>query len=294
MLFIRKHILLVLILLFPFRGKSQFAIAGTPDVFYTDIVPDTVLSGIYNGPSESFSLDINNDGIYDVRFNCGSGGGLGGQDYSITVASLHSYIRLSLGGIDSTPHNSFCGGGGYFIRPVLRIYSQLDIIQPQNFVQATSAYIGYHSVSCGAWATSNQWVGLGDRYIGVSYFNSVTSTTYYGWIRVSVTSSSSCIVRDYSLFAPTSIQINEFDKDLFFIKAFPNPSNEGFNCVLRENSEEGIFKLCDITGKEIQVDFTIQEEGKYYFETKNIVDGIYFLEIESNNEIVRKKIIVQH
>jgi len=92
----------------------------------------------------------------------------------------------------------------------------------------------------------------------------------------------------YSLNNTT--KINELDEEANFW-AYPNPANE----IVNINSETAIENIVvsDVTGKVIS---RLQNLNSniYSLETKDFVDGMYFLQINSKQNSFSKKMIVRH
>jgi hypothetical protein len=83
---------------------------------------------------------------------------------------------------------------------------------------------------------------------------------------------------------------DEFEK----IEIYPNPSNEGFKCLLNRENEQTRFNFYDLSGKEMEIQSTKENKTNYFINTKHVSNGIYFLIVETEKETIRKKIVVQH
>lgn len=288
MIFYLKYLLLLIILTLQYRGLSQFAIAGTPGIFYTDIVPDTSIDygGSFGGTTEYYYFDVNNDSQNDLRLDAVGINGLGAGDDYLLLRPLSSNVFIRFKRFDYV-YNPWVGNWNTDV--ALPLLNGDTINSSAAIWRSTNQYLTDNSFASGASKNVQDWVGNTDKFIGIRYIT--VNDTVYGWIRVYCPMSNRCSIKDYSFFNST---IGSEEYNIENNKLFPNPSSEGFNCVLKENNEAVKFKLNDINGREIQVDFIKQEAGKYYIETKNIVDGIYFLEIKSSEKIIRKKIVIQH
>ncbi|MDC3390633.1 T9SS type A sorting domain-containing protein, partial [Flavobacteriales bacterium] len=80
------------------------------------------------------------------------------------------------------------------------------------------------------------------------------------------------------------------------LDVYPNPSRDVFNIsFISESIQDLRIKVLSIVGEELIVEKLEQFIGEY---TKKVflnenAKGIYFLEIETKNEIINKKLILQ-
>lgn len=293
MLFNLKHILLILILTFSIKGKSQYAITGISGEYYVDIVPDTIIGNVLIYPAycqEYDTIDFNSDGIKDVLFYSGNVQSSAGFFARAEVKSLDSNIKFGFGSTDSTWHNS----GYWLVRDILKKWNYLDTINQNNFTPVSFGHLGYYSSSQGTTAASNQWYNANDKYIGVSFFDTPTQNIYFGWIRVTIGGYSLCTIKDYGLFVPSETSINKTESKFINSIFFPNPSNEGFTFVLNREVKKAVFKLYDLNSKTIEIESIKQKESNYFINTSYVLNGIYFLIIETDEGTIRKKIVIQH
>ena len=188
---------------------SQYAIASSPGQVYSDITPDTCLSPYMNFSSQSYSIDMNQDGTDDVKITTMVQGSPGATITNVSVVSLNNSLRFVLGSVDST----YSSMGYWNTRKILKKYSASDTISSSSFILTNSGYIGYYYASGGIIASSTQWQNAGDKYIGVVHMD--TTQTLYGWILVRVVNSSTCYIKEFSLGTPT----------IGLVK-FNNPENE--------------------------------------------------------------------
>lgn len=164
------------------------------------------------------------------------------------------------------------------------------------------------SVSCNGSVTINTQIPNGYSLSTTS--GSLNGTTInnlcYGWVKVCMTlTNSQCFKCDSLLInAATSIDENDWKKEVLI---FPNPSNGNLNITypLREKTK---IKIFDLEGKMILVDpnintgasFTKTEALKVSvtntssnkLEIKDLKAGVYMVELNVDESILRKKIIV--
>ena len=97
---------------------------------------------------------------------------------------------------------------------------------------------------------------------------------------------------DVSLFHPTDI--NEYYIDN--LEVFPNPSRDIFNIKFISYQSQNLkLRLMNIVGESLIVEDLQQFIGEYSKQI-DLIDnakGIYFLEIETENGMINKKLILQ-
>ena len=80
------------------------------------------------------------------------------------------------------------------------------------------------------------------------------------------------------------------------LEVYPNPSRDIFNMsFVSEEVQDLKIKIVNVIGEEILSDNLQQFIGEYtkQIDLTNNAKGIYFLEIETNNGLINKKLIVQ-
>lgn len=87
----------------------------------------------------------------------------------------------------------------------------------------------------------------------------------------------------------------ESEREFEILNIFPNPSYENFNLQINSISQQNInLRLIGMDGKIIQKESLLLKSGlnefPFYF-PKQVADGFYWLEFQSKNEIIRKKIL---
>jgi hypothetical protein len=77
------------------------------------------------------------------------------------------------------------------------------------------------------------------------------------------------------------------------VAVFPNPTTGIITVRVSAVSTEPIrWRIFDLTGKEVYAISTTGNEPQYGFDLSSLQDGMYFLEMRSGTEIVRKKISI--
>lgn len=82
-----------------------------------------------------------------------------------------------------------------------------------------------------------------------------------------------------------SVEENEFDQ---YIKIYPNPNNGSFNVRL-SNDDKFNFRVIDINGK---LQLSGSAVGRTSINLTDVSSGIYFIEVESNAKVYRKKLMI--
>jgi len=112
-----------------------------------------------------------------------------------------------------------------------------------------------------------------------------------------------CIVTDINGCISDTVFINVnnipsslYDMHIHNLTIFPNPSRDIFNITFTTNKKQNLkVRLVNLIGEQLITEDLEQFIGKY---TKQIdltgnAKGIYFLEIETNNGVINKKLILQ-
>jgi hypothetical protein len=88
--------------------------------------------------------------------------------------------------------------------------------------------------------------------------------------------------------------INEFTVDNNFVKVYPNPSNGFVNIEFDEINNKKIFvSVSNLSGKEMYHEF-FSNTDLISLELNDFMSGVYFINIEHNNEFVVKKIMIKN
>jgi hypothetical protein len=188
---------------------------------------------------------------------------------------------------------------------------------PGQYNSSTSTIIGYPhrnvqrgSLNGGTWGTSN--IIPNSPVVNTTYTLTVNYTvpSNFNDARLSVVA----YVANYGsnkfnrqILNATEVKINSLQQTTGFenetkneINAvYPNPVDENIT-ILYTLKEEGLTKisLYDLTGSKIQdlEPGSIMTSGRYEatFDCKNIMPGVYFIQMNNGKQITNRKIIVQH
>lgn len=284
-----KHTTLILFICFAFKGICQYSLAGVAGQYYVDIVPDTLLNAPYNS-SELYYIDINGDNINDIKLTSQVSSSPGGQVNGVSLVTLNNSTKLALGYVDST-YNFYYNF--WITQKILKKYSIQDTIKITNFINTTSGNLGFYYYSGGTNASNYDWVSTLDKYVGVSYSDS--NAISYGWINVNVPNTYSCKIKEYSL---NIISTTTLEKDFSIeekIYVFPSPTSD----VIYLQSAQLNFKhevkpvVYDLNGKQLQVPIQYININTYKMDVSSLSAGMYIVAIETENGVVRKKMIVE-
>jgi hypothetical protein len=266
--------------------KSQQILAGVPGLYFYDIISDTLLNVSNNGdPDELYSIDINSDGINDIRLSSTLSISPSHTTAYVMVVTLNANTRLSFGSRDST-YNGYLHY--YMTRDILKKYNLNDSIFSNNFIPLTYGYLGYYYSYVGTTAISSQWINAGDKYFGVKYEDN--NGIAYGWVKVNCQGSNNVLILEHSLGNQIiGLENKEIKTN---IQIYPNPATDELTIELPIEIDIKEIKLIDICGKEYPLSFFVEGNG-YKIRLTNFTAGLYFVELKTASGFVRKKVIVE-
>lgn len=270
-----------LLLIFFFTAESlsaQFIIAGTPASIYHDIIPDTSMHGNSGGGSNSYSIDVNGDGAFDVSLTATFFSSPGGQDYASSADALNSATSLLFLRRDSCYISYY---STWLYTDLLKPFSLNDTVHGGAYVSA--GYMSRYEQKASTQCLENGWSGQGDNYLGVRYQDS--TGVYFGWVRIEVTSYSTFVVKEYSMNKPASQGIETPEETDERISVYPNPGS-GYLIIHADGADEKKISFMAADGRAID----LPKQGDQY-EISQLPPGIYILQIRSAKRILTKKII---
>ena len=94
---------------------------------------------------------------------------------------------------------------------------------------------------------------------------------------------------------PTSIRVDELSS-ISSLEVYPNPSRDVFNVEFTSESKQSIeVRVVNLLGESIFTENLENFEGEYThsFNLSEYSKGIYLLELDTDNGIVNKKLILQ-
>jgi len=129
---------------------------------------------------------------------------------------------------------------------------------------------------------------------GMEAFYSVIETFDYGFAAVGFSTSftnSVYLIKTNAIGTLTNINEQQNANENDFI-IYPNPAKDNINIKFKDNSKKTI-QLFDITGK-IVIEQIISNDTFLQLNTTTFENGIFFLNITSNNNSITKKIIINN
>ena len=266
------------------------SVSANAQIVYHDIVPDTTITALY--ATYTYNLDLNGDGTTDFLIKAARPRG------RYPESPITSYTSI-------TPQ-----GSNTFISTTLNTVKKLafgdTISSNQAWHNTTFQYLKqwYQQFSIPPVTTNTgDWDNVVDGYVGLQLING--GQTYYGWVRMDVsvsTSFASMTIKDYAynsipnqpIFAgettiATGIIENSFASS---INLFPNPAENHLTITLGSNNKKVEVSVADITGK-IIYSTTASETQLVEVNTKDFVEGIYFVQIQAADFIATKKLVVE-
>lgn len=97
-------------------------------------------------------------------------------------------------------------------------------------------------------------------------------------------------------FDSIGVSVQEIKRDIVALNVFPNPTNKVFNLNIQSKENlDSELKIIDIQGKTLFVrNLNIQQgSNQFSFDTSDLASGIYFLVLQSKEQIYRTKLIKQ-
>ncbi|MBK9223007.1 MAG: T9SS type A sorting domain-containing protein [Saprospiraceae bacterium] len=268
----------------------MFSASANAQIVYTDVNPDTSIAN--SGPLYGFYyLDLNNDGTSDDSISYRvSGrvpmGACGGRRVSISVLNGNAVA-----------------GSKYPLAMNLN-----DTISSALTWSASGdlRHIQFSGPICTTIDTFGNWTNLIDNYLGLKLI--VGTNTYYGWLRMHVNvttnaNTASGIIKDYAYNSTPNQFILAGDTGAgptriietiasSSINLYPNPTTNQLNIALGSNNKKVQVIIADITGK-IIYSTTASETQKIEVNTKDFVEGVYLVEVQSADFIATKKLVVE-
>lgn len=77
------------------------------------------------------------------------------------------------------------------------------------------------------------------------------------------------------------------------VAIYPNPVNEGLYVDFGHEVESSI-RLIDVSGKDVQIAPVSENDGKYFFNTSGLSSGMYILKLNTEQNAVNYRIMVNH
>jgi len=290
---------LILISLFIFISLSQAFSQGIkagetgPGFYYLDIDPDTVLTGITHQNPQSYTFDINNDGISDFIISASASGGMGGGGGSVAIEPLNGAEAAA------TVSDSCFGGPGHSLiatRTPAQIFNFGDSVS--NLSVWSNSYTDIRSYSWGAfWEDTAYFAYTCDyglfntmtAYAGVRVFTQLD--TIYGWIRLKSTSTSQTTIDAFASSQNAHASMSNYPS-IALVAIYPSPVFNSLNITLNVpsngNAELYVFDIMGhihwqgvITSQSVVIDTEMLPAGFYMLKAKQLhsVETLRFMKL---------------
>jgi hypothetical protein len=232
-------------------------------IIYTDIEDAT--------PNATFTLDLNNDSVDDFTFYFGSG---------IMCAPLQN----------NAYSGNFVGG----------VHLPWALAENNSICEPLATWYGTNYPGTLALGTSSgYWVGATNKYIALKII--VGATTYYGWARLDILSSSgSFTLKDYAYESTPNACIQSGQTGLGNIEnaitnnisVIPNPFTNATTLESIENLKDATLTIYNSYGQIVKQINTISGKSVTVLRD-NLPSGLYFISLtEENKTIAVEKLII--
>ena len=277
-----------------------FSASANAQIIYTDVNPDVVKTcsvGSSGTCSGMDSIDINNDGVFDLKLNLGANWVVGAHGSS----TRSGYVR-------ATPLNGsaiITDTAGYPYPLYMNLNDVIGIGNSTSMVLGLILFSKSILSPTGTTTSSGNWITATDGFLGLKIVSG--NQTYFGWVRLNVAltigapSSATYTIKDYAYNSipnqpilagqttATGIIESSFASSL---NLFPNPATNNLTITLASSSKKVNVSIIDITG-EIIYKTTVRETQKIEVKTEDFKSGIYVVQIQTADFIVTKKLIIE-
>jgi hypothetical protein len=243
----------------------------------------TLCSGITITSSASVISNVSCYGDSSGSAAISASGGIGSYSYSWSNGqSADTGINLSAGAyIVTVSANGFSA------------FDSLSITQPDSALAVSVAYsadfdsngVATATASGGALPYTYVWSN-GDSTASI---DSLAAATYY----VTVTDNNGCVVVDSATIVTGINSLSSFISD---VSLFPNPANESLTVsVQTANTLKIQLRVTDVTGKIMYArEQTVKGKMNQQLDLTPYASGVYFLELISGQQSVKKSFVVTH
>lgn len=286
--------------------------SANAQIIYTDVIPDDTIkaSNVWGSMAQSFDLDLNNDGVTDFTLADGM------QEfhywgYAAVVFGGGSFVGI--GNIYQTDPSywSWQGGAPYKLSSNDSIGPSNDWVSPVGF--ASNWYVGIDGLSLSSLFGFNVWQGgefqfgywnngVVDGFVGLRV--NINGDYLYGWARLDVAADAGwMIIKDYAvnltanspilagqcLCPPTGVEQSVNSK----LTIYPNPVSEKlFLSGLDGQWNEADILIYDLSGRKIlSQKFSSSQNA---MDVSSLSNGIYFLELKNEDNVLVEKFELKH
>jgi hypothetical protein len=264
-------------------AKAQYIVAGmySTDDIYVDIDPDSMQEAVASHwwfeSDYEFPIDLDSNGIDDVSFISGGGGGLAQGSAGGTIHKLHSNVEFI------AYYDTFvvcCPMD--VVTLVADSLNMGDTISSEDNFFESNAEIWSDAYGPSTTPIIENWEDIGIHFIGFRLCYSFD--TSYGWIKINVIADTTTkmYIMEYACNRNASSGISSLNPPQYSI--YPNPFfNELYVNVLPSSGVR--LTIYDAAGKKI-IEKSIQ--GFATIKTDFLFQGIYFYELVGSSGVVRR------
>ncbi len=283
---------LILLSALSLTAQNNFIVCGIPDLerdTYSDI-PDTTIQTLYVKSGESYNsynFDMDGNGGTDVKIITRYVEGEGGSASLSELISQSENITFAFGEQTSLTYGSNPSQAYYYNFP--KAFNAKDTIDERyNFVQGNMLFC-YHGGPWGNFTYWPGWLGIGEKYIGISLEKN--DVTLYGYILVKVTGSRTVIIKEFAMNINPYRIVPGTTAQSFDL--YPNPAkNEVFIKFNGENAgKPGTFTLYDLSGKKLLLVDDIPQNG--HIALPEFAKGLYIAEIVVEGQRFTRKLQIE-
>ncbi|MBK9643390.1 MAG: T9SS type A sorting domain-containing protein [Saprospiraceae bacterium] len=258
----------------------MLSVSANAQIVYTDVNPDTTIA------NRIYYLDLNNDGT---------------TDDSIRLFVSRPYIGECRGSKVSI----FALNGNTVSGSTYPLAMNIKDTISSALTWSASGDLRYirsgDPTSCPN-DTLGYWTNAKDYYLGLKLI--VGTYTYYGWLRMQITVDplyASGIIKDYAynsipnqpiLAGQTSVTGITENISASSISLYPNPATNYLTITLQGDNKKAEVTIMDITGK-IFYSTTENETQELKINTKDFAEGVYLVQVKSEDFMATKKFVVK-
>ena len=264
---------------------SQSIVAGvhSTDDVYADLIPDEVLETtvMMGTPTSTRALDIDMDGILDLKFGAYSYNGSAGSYHQFIVFPLASHATIAMYP-DTFPGCCPVGPAPTQVADTISFGTLIDA--GFNYGDGDSYFRSDHSAPVFG-PNNNTWLDIGEHFLGVRL--SYPWDTLYGWVQVNVTSSGGgekhLAIMDHACNINSHVGIAPLKSDAL-ISLHPNPFTDQLTIA---TEDLGVIELTlfDLASRP---SLRRRFRGTTTIATKHLADGMYVFELRMNGELVQQ------
>lgn len=258
---------------------SKYFAYSTPDYFsveqplksnlYYHEIPDTTFAGIWHSTDAYYYMDIDSNGVNDLKFRSSGSTSAGGASYANSIVYPLNNTQFDFTSATSNlviNHDSLD-----------MIYSDMNWKSTSGYLKYYDSYMipgtGYLNSSGGLWGSEKKYLAL----------RLIAQDTIYAWVKLSVQNTYSITVYSYGLQKKNMVGINEIQTNETSVNIWPNPATDHINF------SETINKISVMSNLGIVL---IEKINSDIVDVSKLPPGIYFVHLQTQAGYLKKKIVV--